>query len=60
MRTLPKAAQRQVAVVMAARGMPVLLRSDGFTKMMYAIVMKVVRPARVSVRQLVACSEKPK
>ena len=29
------------------------VRMVGFTKMMYAIVMKVVKPARISVRQLV-------
>jgi len=28
----------------------------GFTKMMYAIVTKVVRPARSSVRQVAWCS----
>ncbi len=53
MRMEPKAAQRQVAAVTAAMGMPVWERMEGFTKMMYAIVMKVVSPARVSVRQLV-------
>ena len=56
----PKAAQRQVAMVTAARGMPVFARMAGFTKMMYAIVMKVVRPARDSVRQVVWCSAKRK
>jgi hypothetical protein len=53
----PKAAQRQVLVVTAARGMPVCERMAGFTKMMYAIVMKVVRPARSSERQVAWCSE---
>ena len=34
MRMLPKAAQRQVAAVTAARGMPVSERMAGLTKMM--------------------------
>src|ERR1700691_4395680 len=55
---LPKAAQRQVAMVTEARSIPVCARMEGFTKMMYAIVMKVVAPARISVRQLVLCSAK--
>ena len=57
---LPKAAQRQVAAVTAASGMPVCERMLGFTKMMYAIVMNVVRPASASVRQLVFSRAKPK
>ena len=32
-------------------GMPVSRRMVGFTKTMYAIVMKVVEPARISVFQ---------
>src|SRR5438045_3604617 len=51
MRRLPTAAEMQVAAVTAASGMPLSWRIDGFTKMMYAIVMKVVNPARISVRQ---------
>src|SRR5580658_5831454 len=45
-------------MVTEARSMPVCARMEGFTKMMYAIVMKVVAPARISVRQLVLCSAK--
>ena len=58
MRMEPKAAQRQVAMVTAAMGIPVSARIEGFTKMMYAIVINVVSPARISVRQSVACSAK--
>src|SRR5690606_40372614 len=36
--------------------MPVLERMPGFTKMMYAIVMKVVSPATTSVRTVVPFS----
>ena len=46
-------AQKQVAATTAWYGIPVSLSIDGFTKMMYAIVMNVVTPARISVRQLV-------
>ena len=53
MRMEARPAQRQVAVVTAARGMPVWERMAGLTKMMYAMVTKVVRPASVSVRQVV-------
>src|ERR1044072_4203678 len=49
---LPIAAERHVAAVVAAAGMPASCRIPGFTKMMYAIVMNVVNPARISVRQL--------
>lgn len=58
MRIEPSAAQRQVAMVTAGSDMPVCERMDGFTKMMYAIVMKVVKPARSSVRQVVLWSAK--
>jgi len=54
------AAQRQVEVVTAARGMPVWERMAGLTKMMYAMVMKVVRPATISVRHVVLWAAKPK
>ena len=57
---LPKAAQRQVAMVTEARSMPVWARMEGFTKMMYAIVMNVVSPARISVRHVVLWAAKPK
>ena len=50
-RKLPAAAERHVAAVTAARGMPVSCRMAGLTKTMYAIVMNVVNPARISVRQ---------
>ena len=48
-RKLPAAAERQVAAVTAASGMPVSWRMAGLTKTIYAIVMKVVKPARTSV-----------
>src|SRR5580765_4690101 len=48
---LPMAAERQVAAVTAASGMPVSCRMAGLTKTIYAIVMKVVKPARISVFQ---------
>jgi hypothetical protein len=48
---LPAAAEMQVAAVTAARGMPVSLRMAGLTKTMYAMVMNVVSPARISVFQ---------
>src|SRR5271165_2306502 len=50
---LPKAAHKHVAATTAASGIPVSLRIDEFTKMMYAMVTNVVHPARISVRQLV-------
>src|SRR5687768_18265456 len=50
---LPSAADKHVAATTAVNGMPVSARMDGFTKMMYAIVTKVVNPARISVRQSV-------
>src|SRR5437868_3033117 len=56
----PSPAQRQVAVVTAAIGIPVWASIDGFTKMMYAIVTNVVRPAIISIRQFVLWSAKPK
>jgi hypothetical protein len=34
-------------------GIPVCERMDGLTKMMYAIVINVVIPATISVRQVV-------
>jgi hypothetical protein len=54
------AAHRQVEVVTAASGIPVWERMAGFTKTMYAMVMKVVRPARTSVRHVVWWAAKPK
>jgi hypothetical protein len=57
---LPNAAERQVAAVTAAAGMPVSLKIEGFTKMMYAIVRNVVRPARISVRKVVPRPSKSK
>ena len=53
MRKLPNAAERHVAAVTAPKGMPASCRIAGLTKTMYAIVMNVVMPARISVRQLV-------
>ena len=53
-------AHRQVEVVTAASGIPVWERMAGLTKMMYAMVMNVVRPARISVRQVVWWDAKPK
>ena len=40
--------------------MPVCDSIAGFTKMMYAIVMNVVRPASNSFRHVVWCAAKPK
>ncbi len=51
---LPIAAERHVAAVTAGNGIPASCRIEGLTKTMYAIVMKVVKPARISVRQLVS------
>ena len=53
---LAKAEHTHVAATTASCGMPVSLRIDGFTKMMYAIVTNVVNPASISVRQLVCSS----
>src|ERR1700687_4618870 len=50
-RKLPMAAERHVAAVTAANGMPASCRMAGLTKTIYAIVMKVVNPARISVFQ---------
>lgn len=50
---LPNAAEMQVAAVTAASGIPASCRIDGFTKTMYAMVMNVVKPARISVFQFV-------
>ena len=50
---LPNAADRHVAATTAVNGIPVSRRIVGFTKTMYAIVMNVVAPARISVCQLV-------
>jgi hypothetical protein len=57
---LPNAAERHVAAVTAATGIPVSDRMDGFTKMMYAIVMNVVNPASISVRHDVPSSSNSK
>ena len=57
---LPSAAARHVAAVTPAIGMPVWCRIDGFTKMMYAIVMNVVSPARHSVFHVVPRAAKSK
>jgi hypothetical protein len=46
---LPKAALKHVAAVTAGTGNPALPKIEGFTTMMYAIVTKVVRPAKISV-----------
>ena len=50
---MPGAVARQVAAVTPAMGIPASCRIDGLTKMIYAIVMNVVMPARSSVFQLV-------
>ncbi len=57
---LPKAAHKHVAATTAASGIPVSCRIAGFTKMMYAMVMKVVHPARISVRQFVPSARNSK
>ena len=54
MSKLPAAAETQVAAVTAASPIPVSWSTAGLTKMMYAIVIKVVKPARISVLQLVS------
>src|SRR4051812_23168256 len=59
-RKLPNAAERHVAAVTAASGIPASARIDGFTKMMYAIVVKVVIPANISVRQSAPSCLNPK
>src|SRR5580692_6934159 len=56
----PSAATRQVATKTASLGIPASPRIAGLTKMMYAIVRKVVKPASSSVRRLVPASSKPK
>ena len=50
------AAEIQVASIIAPVSMPVVPRMEGLTKMMYAIVKKVVRPATISVRTVVLFS----
>ena len=50
-RMQPIAAERQVAAATAGTGIPASLRMSGFTNTMYAMVRKVVAPARISVRQ---------
>jgi hypothetical protein len=56
---LAAAAAMQVAKITPEAGSPVpsVARMEGLTKMMYAIVMKVVRPAMTSVRRFVPRSE---
>ncbi|MCY1305339.1 hypothetical protein D9M68_811560 [compost metagenome] len=54
--SVPIAAATQVATKTASLGIPASPRIDGLTKMMYAIVRKVVMPARTSVRTSVWCS----
>ena len=53
----PIAAARQVATKTESRGMPDTERISGLTKMIYAMVRKVVTPAMISVRTVVPCSE---
>src|SRR6185436_12013555 len=48
----PKAATRMVATVLGPAGNPAKDRIAGLTTMMYAIVVNVVRPPRISVRAL--------
>jgi hypothetical protein len=52
-RVVANAAERQVAANTAGTGMPASLRMDGFTNTIYAMVTKVVMPARISVFQVV-------
>src|SRR5437764_3003360 len=59
-RKLPIAAEIQVAAVTAASGIPASCKIAGFTKTIYAIVMKVVNPARISVRQVALSGLKSK
>src|SRR5215467_9230053 len=60
MQRLPNAAERHVAAVTAVNGMPASCRMEGLTKTMYAIVMNVVSPARISVRHVVLRAAKSK
>ena len=48
-KNVPIAAEMQVAIKTALSGMPAAAKIPGFTKMMYAIVKNVVRPATISV-----------
>src|SRR4051794_22148744 len=59
-RKLPIAAEIHVAAVTAESGMPVSCRIAGFTNTIYAIVMNVVTPARISVRQVALSGLKSK
>src|SRR5450830_110758 len=54
--SVPIAAATQVATKTESFGIPASPRMDGLTKMMYAIVRKVVRPASSSVRTVVPLS----
>ena len=54
------AAHKHVDVVTAANDIPVWDRIAGFTKMMYAIVTNVVKPASISVRHVVLWAVKQK
>jgi hypothetical protein len=56
----PNAADRHVAAVTAGKGIPACARMAGFTRTMYAMVTKVVRPAKNSVRQFVFRRENSK
>ena len=59
-RMLAKPADRHVAVITAPTGMPASARIDGLTKMMYAIVRNVVKPAAISRAQDVPSSSNEK
>jgi hypothetical protein len=52
-RIVANAADKHVAANTAGTGIPASFRIEGFTNTMYAIVMNVVMPARISVFQLV-------
>jgi hypothetical protein len=60
MSSVPIAAAIQVAAETAASGIPASFKIEGFTKTMYAIVIKVVKPARTSVFQSVFSRENSK
>jgi hypothetical protein len=51
-----RALARHVAVMRAPKGIPAFCRIPGFTKIMYAMVINVVIPARTSVRTSVPAS----
>ena len=56
MQNVPSAEARHVTTTRALKSMPVLLRIEGFTKMIYDMVTNVVIPANTSVIKFVPVS----